>query len=370
MSSPRRIEYTDHRQDPAAFAKTLGVSREAVELCLSSELVDLNVESFIWTRILGYDVRERHGSGIASGRYFSQVDLPRLMEAGVGSAIWSITTNPWRTRASRGRTFARNLEHLRAIFATVTDQVSIVRNAREHAQARAEGKHAAFIGVQGGNAFEAALAASATDEHALLDALDDTLIRVTLLHLTSSWLGDSSSSLRLGKARGLLARGQTLVRALDHKRIFVDLAHIDARGFWDAIEAHDPSLPLICTHTGAAAVTPSWRNLDDAQLKAIADSGGVIGVIFHGKYLGGGYFSGGTTAHVAEHIVHVMNTVGAQHTALGSDWDGAIITPRDMRTCLELPRLVQALLDRAVATHDIRHVLGGSFLRALAQLRP
>ena len=69
------------------------------------------------------------------------------------------------------------------------------------------------------------------------------------------------------------------------------------------------------------------------------------------------------------HIEHVKNTVGDDFVSLGSDWDGAIVTPRDMRTCLELPRLVQALLDRRWSPESIRKLLGGNFLRCLGQLR-
>jgi microsomal dipeptidase-like Zn-dependent dipeptidase len=60
---------------------------------------------------------------------------------------------------------------------------------------------------------------------------------------------------------------------------------------------------------------------------------------------------------------------GPAHASLGSDWDGAIVTPRDMATCLELPRLVQLLLDRRVGADTIQKILGQNFLRALAHLR-
>jgi membrane dipeptidase len=62
--------------------------------------------------------------------------------------------------------------------------------------------------------------------------------------------------------------------------------------------------------------------------------------------------------------------IGEDHASLGSDWDGAIITPRDMPTCLELPRLVQALLDRGVRPDAIQKLLGLNFLRAWRDLRP
>jgi len=64
-----------------------------------------------------------------------------------------------------------------------------------------------------------------------------------------------------------------------------------------------------------------------------------------------------------------VKTVGEDHASLGSDWDGAILPPRDMPTCLELPKLVQIMLDRKWSEARIRKVLGENFLRVVAELR-
>jgi membrane dipeptidase len=84
--------------------------------------------------------------------------------------------------------------------------------------------------------------------------------------------------------------------------------------------------------------------------------------------LDGRYF-GGRCAAIVDHMQHIIDTVGDDHVSLGSDWDGAIITPRDMPTCLELPKLVQVMLDRNFSTDRIRKILGGNFLRVLRHLR-
>ncbi len=55
-----RLDYTDHRSDRDAWARALGVSREAIDVYLASDVIDLHVDSFIWTRIFGYDLRRRH----------------------------------------------------------------------------------------------------------------------------------------------------------------------------------------------------------------------------------------------------------------------------------------------------------------------
>jgi membrane dipeptidase len=350
----------DSRPDPAAWAKTLSVSTEAAELLLQSDVIDLHVDSFIWTRVLGYDLRRRHGRGLLGARYYSQVDFPRMREGGISGALWSITTNPFRPAASRTRTLARNLAALRGICESAGEQVALVRDVAGYRAARATGKHAVWLAIQGGNALDA------DKELALLS--DGSVVAVTLMHLSKSRIGGSSSPLG-GRSGGLTDRGREYVARLNELRVFVDLAHISPKGFADALETHDRSQPLLVSHTGVSAVQPNWRNLDDAQLRAVADTGGVVGVIFHGGYLGGSYWTGGRAQLIAEHIAHVVDTIGEDHAALGSDWDGAIIPPSDMRTCLELPRLVQRLLDRGYSSERIWKIFGGNFLRALAMLR-
>ena len=96
----------------------------------------------------------------------------------------------------------------------------------------------------------------------------------------------------------------------------------------------------------------------------MADRGGVVGVIFCPKYVGGDGLE-----PVVKHLEHIVSVVGEDAPALGSDWDGAILTPRDMPTCLELPRLVQAMLDRSWKPERIRKILGQNFLRSLKHLR-
>ncbi len=355
-----RLPFVDHRSDPGTLARVLGISEEAVRLHHDCEVIDLHVDSFIWTRVFGYDLRRRHGPGLFGGDFLSQADFPRILEAGVTGAIWSITTQPLRTASSRARAFSTNLERLRAIFASVPEQFEVVRDLSGYRAARAAGRHAAMIGVQGGNAVDA------TPE--TVELLGRDVIRVTLVHLSSSRVGATSSPLRRGADTGLTPLGREMVESLDARRILVDLAHVSRRGFFDAVEVHDRSLPLIVTHTGVAGVHPHWRNLDDEQLRAIADAGGTVGIMFQSNFLDGRH-RGTLSRSVVDHVAHVVDVVGEDHVSIGSDFDGAIVPPDDLRSCLELPRLVQHMLDRGFGEDRIRKILGGNFLRVLGHLR-
>jgi membrane dipeptidase len=362
MLSRVTLSYTDHRKDPDALARGLGISREAVDLYLASEVVDLHIDSFIWTRIFGYDLAKRHGHGLFGARLHYQVDLPRLREAGVTGGLWSITTNPFRSATGRESVFVKNVARLRAELARCPDDVAVVKSATEYRAARARGLHAALVVVQGGNALDASPRS--------IDLIpDDIVTLITLVHLSTSSLGRTSSPAGGGDDTGLTSKGKDYVKALNARRIFVDLAHVSRRGFFDAVEVHDKTQPLIDSHTGVTGVTRHWRNLDDEQLRAIAATGGVVGVMYQSTFLGGGWL-GCEASRVVDHLDHIVRVVGEDVPALGSDWDGMIVPPRDMATCLELPRVVELMLKRGWNEGRIRKILGGNFLRAFERLRP
>ena len=357
----KRLAHRDLRADPAGWARELGVSPEAVALYLASDVIDLHLDSFIWNRVFRYDLRRRHGLGFFGGRFYSQVDFPRAREAALTGATWVITTNPFRRAERRPNVFLENLRRFQAIFETVPEDFQVVRTVAEYRRAKAAGRHAAFIGVQGGNALDRSL-----DDLDLIP--DDLVLRVTLVHLSSSRIGVTSAPTGRRQGEGLTAFGKDYVRRLNEKKIFVDLAHINREGFFDAVAVHDRSQPLLVTHTGIAAIHRHWRNLDDTQLRAIADTGGTIGVMYHSSFLGEPW-AGGRAEQVVRHLAHIIDVVGEDHASLGSDWDGAINPPRDLLTPIALPRLVDLMMRRQWSAERIGKILGGNFLRVVEALR-
>lgn len=354
-------------RDRDEWARSLGISREAIDVYLASDVIDLHIDSFIWTRIFGYDLQTRHSGGPFPGWFRGQADFPRVREAEITGGIWSITTNPFRPALGRNAAFSENFHELTAIVDRTPNRTRIVRSLSDYRRAKAAGAHAVWIGVQGGNAFET--------EPLLFESFCDSLVKVTLVHLTNSVYGSTSSPLsRIGFGRSnrdgsLKKTGAEFVALLNSKRVFVDLAHISRKGFFDAVAVHDREQPLLVSHTGVSGAHPHWRNLDDDQLRAVAATGGTVGIMYQSSFLGPTRGRIELEA-VVRHLEHVVKTIGEDHASLGSDWDGLIVTPKEMPSCLELPRLVQSMLERNWSAERIGKILGGNFLRSLGMLRP
>src|SRR5439155_18574850 len=137
-----------------------------------------------------------------------------------------------------------------------------------------------------------------------------------LLHLFPSTLGAPTYGVGRDEAKGLTAFGAEVVDGCARLGVLVDLAHTNRKGFFGAA-ARRPG-PLLVSHTGVAGVRAHRRNIDDEQVRAVADSGGVVGIIFVPGFVGGHLEA------VVDHLLHVIRVGGEDAVALGSDWDGFV----------------------------------------------
>jgi membrane dipeptidase len=165
---------------------------------------------------------------------------------------------------------------------------------------------------------------------------------------------------------GLTPAGKTLVRACNELGILVDISHLNEKGFWDVARLSDA--PLVATHSGAHALCPSSRNLTDAQLDAIGETGGLVGVNFHVGFLRADGQEDPETpiADIVRHIDHIAGCIGIEHVALGSDFDGATM-PRELGDVTGLPKLVAALRAQGYGEADLSKITHQNWLRVLRE---
>ncbi len=141
---------------------------------------------------------------------------------------------------------------------------------------------------------------------------------------------------------GLTPAGKDLVRACNRLGILVDLSHLNAAGIRDVAALTDK--PLVATHSNAHALAPASRNLTDAQLDAIAETGGVVGLNYAVGFLreDGRRVADTALTTMIRHLDHLLAHLGEDGVALGSDFDGALI-PREIGDAAGLPALVGAM---------------------------
>ena len=163
---------------------------------------------------------------------------------------------------------------------------------------------------------------------------------------------------------GLTAAGHALVRRCAQLGIMVDLAHLNEAGFWDVAGA-DPG-PLVSSHTAAHALCRSPRNLTDDQIDAVGASDGLIGIVYGVRFLREDLATDPDTpvSLIARHAAHVAERIGAEHVALGSDFDGTVI-PDALGDVSGVPVVLQALRDIGFSETEVRGIAWGNWRRVL-----
>jgi membrane dipeptidase len=165
---------------------------------------------------------------------------------------------------------------------------------------------------------------------------------------------------------GLTDLGFELVRACNRLGILIDLAHITEKGFWDVAKTTDQ--PLIASHSNAHALTPVARNLTDKQLDAIKESGGLVGLNYAVTMLRPDGRDNVSTpiSDMVRHVNHLVDRMGIDHVALGSDFDGASI-PEEIQDAAGNQNLVAALKTEGYADDELIKLCRENWLRVLGK---
>jgi membrane dipeptidase len=164
---------------------------------------------------------------------------------------------------------------------------------------------------------------------------------------------------------GLTEAGERLVRACNERGIVVDGAHMTAAALSDTAAVSTD--PLVVSHGGAHAVSPSARNYTDDQIERIAESDGLLGITLATTQLrpDGADDPDTPVSLVADHVEHVADLVGVEHVALGTDFDGATI-PDGVGDAAGFGAVLDALRERGFEGDDLDAIAGGNWRRVFA----
>lgn len=361
--------YVDGRMNRLDAGDPIPVTAAGRALHESIAVADLHDDLLLWDRgVLGPSPR-------------GHTDVTRLARGGVAVQVFStVTKTPkgqnyerngadsdnitllavasrwppatWRSLRARALHQATKLERAAALSGGRLALVRTAADLRNAMQRRAEWQ---------GDAAHRPVAALLSTEG--LQALDGDLAGVDTLFahgfrlagLAHFFDNDVAGSAHGEAKGGLTPLGRDVVRRMESLRMVVDLAHSSPATFEEVLAM--ATRPVIVSHGGVQATCPGPRNLSDAQLRAVAANGGLVGIGFWD-----GAICSSAPRDVARAIVHAVAVAGAAHVALGSDWDGATTV---QLAGDELAQLTQALLDAGLDAETIRAVMGGNVLRFL-----
>ena len=236
-----------------------------------------------------------------------------------------------------------------------------------------------------------------------LDALphfyDRGVRYITLTHDAHNQIGDSSYGDGDPRWGGLSPFGHDVIDEMNRLGMMIDVSHVTDRTAWDVLD--HTAAPIIASHSGCRHFTPGWeRNLSDALIEAIAETGGIIMITFGSPFLRAPYREQddpiedavasyldtrgwandskaaveyeqkmrrlhpiGTVSDVADHIDHAVALAGEDHVGLGSDFDGVFALPKDLQDVSQYPNLIAELLRRDYSEATLRKILGENLLR-------
>jgi microsomal dipeptidase-like Zn-dependent dipeptidase len=331
-------------------------------------VADLHADSLLW----GRDLLTRSDRG--------HVDVPRLIEGNVALEVFAVTTKSprhlniernddrsddvillalalgwppatWRRLLPRALHLAARAD---SMAARSDGRLTIIRTKEDlstyDTRRRDRRTTAGLLAIEGAHALDG--------DPANVEVVADAGFRMmSPSHFFDHVFGGSAH----GVAKtGLTAAGQEMVRRMEARGMIVDVAHASEASI-DGVLAM-AARPVVASHTGLRGTCDNTRNLIDAHVRGIADTGGVVGVGFWPTACGGD-----DVASIARSIRYAVGIAGIEHVGLGSDFDGAVPEPFD---ATGLVHLTEALLEAGFDDGAIAKIMGGNAHRVLADVLP
>ena len=346
------------------------VSNEAKELYQSLDFIsDLHSDVLLWDR----DINQRHSYG--------HEDIPRMLEANMALQAFTIVNkvpkelnfdkngddsdsitlayvvqgrpiSSWFDLTQRVLVQSKSLHKFAQDSGGKLTVIKFKKDLENYLIARQSNQNitAGFIGIEGAQALAGKI------EN--LDIVYEAGVRmIGLTHFFDNEVGGSAHGI---EKNGLTDFGRKLIKKMEQKNVFIDLSHASPKLIDDVLAI--ATKPILISHSGVKGTCNNVRNLSDEHLKRIAKTGGVVGIAVFKQAI-----CGTTAADMAKAIKYTVDLIGAEHVALGSDFDGAVASIFDVTG---LPQVVDELLRLDISKADIRLIMGENVKRVLLENLP
>lgn len=180
----------------------------------------------------------------------------------------------------------------------------------------------------------------------------EPFMRLPILYASLTWNYENSMAGGALSAKRLTALGKKVIDAIHDTSIFLDVAHLNERSFYDVADYYQK--PMLCSHTAFHTVNAHPRNLKDAQIERIIESNGLIGLSLVTAFLTNNRTS--DSDDVVRHIDYFAQKYGVENLAIGTDFFGSNDAPTDMADYLSFLKLAEKLSDLGYPDSDIRRI--------------
>lgn len=294
------------------------------------------------------------------------VDLHKMTDGRQDSTIMVA----YLPQPKKGETFRQNVrfdvngpkEYADLIFNKIKNIVAannrylaLARTPAELVANKYNGQKSIMLGIENGLALEG-------DISNVQHFADRGVVYITLCHNGDNDICDSARG--SNTHNGVSEFGAKVIGEMNRLGVMVDLSHAAEKSFWDAMDIS--STPIVCSHSSCRALCDHPRNLTDRQMKALADKGGVCQItIYHGFLRSEGE---ATVRDVLEHLDHAVHIMGIDHVGIGTDFDGDGGV-RGMASSADFVNFTRMLMAKRYSEQDIQAILGGNFLRLMADIQ-
>ena len=271
----------------------------------------------------------------------------------VATAWWG--RPPWRAVQEQLCRIRREAEGAHIGLATSAAQV---RKAFE------SGQVSVILGLEGGDVIGRDLSR--------LDKLSELGVRILVpVHLRDNSIGTTrlpwQSYLRMPglprrRSAGLTEFGGGVIERMNSLGMIIDVSHSDGTTLRDI--AGCTRRPIVASHAGARRIEDFERFLDDDEIVAVAEAGGVVGLWpYHHQGHGPGDFDA-----LMRHARHIADLVGPEHLCLGTDINGVPGTLDGFQGANDVRLIAEHLLSAGFGEYDVEGITGGNFMRVFEQV--
>ncbi len=277
------------------------------------------------------------------------IDMERLISTNVLLQFFAIFVEPKMYNQALEIGLTTTNKMLKAI--EKDHRLFLVKNSKDLSKLES-GKVGVLLSLEGGEVINKSID--------LLDVFYELGIRaLTLTWNNRNWICDGISE---ESGSGLTTFGKEVVNRLYDNKMILDVSHLSVKGFWDCVSIGRG--PILASHSNSMKLCAHIRNLSDEQIKAIAQSDGLIGINFFPSFLSDNT-EDATIDSIINHMIYIADLVGVKHVALGSDFDGVNALPKGINDVRDFKSLSEKMLKRGFSSKDVEKIFYTNFLEFL-----